>query len=96
MFVNKIAAELRELQCRKSARRAPTVSLLNGKEEQPTARGGRLEIPHFSSHDGHDVGFRHGVDFHVLQFSGYRLADKLPTVHDRIDGMSRRTSKGEL
>tara|TARA_B110001452_G_C14844217_1_gene294840 strand:- start:262 stop:459 length:198 start_codon:yes stop_codon:yes gene_type:complete len=40
--VNKIAAELRVLQWRKSARRA--VSLLNGKEEPPIARRHRLQI----------------------------------------------------
>ncbi len=39
--MNKIAAELRELQCRKSARRVP---LLNGKEEPPIARRHRLQI----------------------------------------------------
>ena len=44
LFANKIAAELRELQCRKSARRAPTVSLLNSKEEPPIARRHRLQI----------------------------------------------------
>ena len=78
--MNKIAAELRVLQWRKSARRA--VSLLNGKEEPPIARRHRLQITF--SPVMMKAPAMHGVDFQGLQFSDYRLTDELPTVYDRL------------